>query len=79
MTRTKGKRVVLKGHFYIFTQELYDTVVKAENFTKRQAGKKAKTKAKADSYETESEGDIKEEGQDEFESEIGDCIIVDVE
>ena len=29
-TRTKGKRVVLKGHFHISTQELYDAVVAAE-------------------------------------------------
>jgi hypothetical protein len=30
-------------------------------------------------YKTESKEDIKEEGQDKSESEIGDCIIVDVE
>ena len=77
-TRTKRKRVVLKGHFHISTQELCDTVVKAEKATKRQARKKAKTKGKADSYETESERDIKEEDQDESENEVGDCIIVDV-
>jgi hypothetical protein len=78
-TRTKGKRVVLKGHFHISTQELCDAVIEAEKATKRQARKKAKTKGKTDLYETESEGDIEEEGQDESESEIGDCIIVDVE
>ena len=45
-TRTKGKRVVLKGYFHISTQELYDVVVKAEKETKRQARKRAKTKSK---------------------------------
>ena len=60
-------------------QELCDAVVEAKKATKKQARKKTKTKGKADLYETESEGDIKEEGQDESESEIRDCIIVDVE
>jgi hypothetical protein len=70
--------VVLKGHFYISTQELCDAVVEAEKATKRQAGKRAKTKGKTDLYETKSEGDVEEEDQDKSESEIGDCIIVDV-
>ena len=78
MTCTKGKRVVLKGHFHISTQELCNAVIEAEKATKSWAGKKAKPKGKASSNETESEGDIEEEGQDESESEIGDCIIVDV-
>ena len=78
-TRKKGKRVVLKGHFHISTQELCDAVVEAEKVTKKQVRKKTKTKGKADLYETESEGDIEKEGQDEAESEIGDCIIVGVE
>jgi hypothetical protein len=77
-TRTKGKRVVLKGHFHISTQELCDAVVKAENSTKRLAGKKAKMKGKAISYSAESEGEIEEETQDEIESDLEDCIIVDV-
>jgi hypothetical protein len=77
--RTKGKRVVLKGHFHISTQELCDAVVEAEKATKKQAKKKNKTKGKADLYKTDSEGDLEEEGQDESESEIGDCIIVDIE
>jgi hypothetical protein len=79
LTCTKGKRVVLKGHFYISTQELCNAVVKAEKDTKKQAKKKSKVKGKAILYETESDIDIKEEGQDEFESEIGDFVIVDVE
>jgi hypothetical protein len=68
----------LKGHFHV-SQELYNVVVEAEKVTKKQARKKAKTKGKADSYETESEGDIEEEGQDKSKSEIGDYIIVDIE
>ncbi|KFZ23153.1 hypothetical protein V502_02368, partial [Pseudogymnoascus sp. VKM F-4520 (FW-2644)] len=77
-TRTKGKRVVLKGHFHISTQELCNAVVEAEKATKKPVGKKGKTKGKGVSYETESEADVEEEGQDESESDIGDCIIVDV-
>jgi hypothetical protein len=30
----KGKRVVLKGHFHISAQELYNAVMEAENATK---------------------------------------------
>ena len=71
--------MVLKGYFYISTQELYDIIVEAKKATKRQARKKAKTKGKADLYKTESEGDIEEEDQDESENEVGDYIIVDAE
>ena len=77
-TRTKGKRVVLKGHFHISTQELCDAVVAAEKATKKQPKKKRKTKDKVRSYEAESEEEVEEEGQDDSESEIGDYIIVDV-
>lgn len=78
-TRKKGKRVVLKGQFHISTQELCNAVVAAEEATKKQKEKKRKTKAKVRSYEVETEEEVEEEGQDECESEIGDCIIVDVE
>ena len=78
-THMKGKRVVLKGHFHVSTQELCDAVINAEKETKRRARKRAKTKGKTDSYETESEEDIEEEDQHKSESEIEDCIIVDVE
>jgi hypothetical protein len=71
-TRTKGKSVVLKGHFYIHTQELCDAVVEAEKATKKQPGKKAKGKGKAISYDAESEEDIEEEAEDQSKSEIGD-------
>jgi hypothetical protein len=77
-TRKKGKRVVLKGHFHISTQELCDAVIAAEKETKKQAGKKGKRKAKAISYDAESEEDIKEHTQDEIESDIEDCIVVAV-
>ncbi|KFY31825.1 hypothetical protein V493_00761 [Pseudogymnoascus sp. VKM F-4281 (FW-2241)] len=77
-TRTKGKRVVLKGHFHISTQELCDAVVEAEKATKKQAGKRAKTKGKAISYDAESEEDIEEEAQDQTESDCESCIIVDI-
>ncbi|KAH7317195.1 hypothetical protein BKA65DRAFT_529750 [Rhexocercosporidium sp. MPI-PUGE-AT-0058] len=78
-TRIKGKRVVLKGHFHISTQKLYDAIVAAEKATKKQAEKKRKTKAKVKSYEAESEEEVEEEGQDDSKSEIGDCIIVNVD
>ena len=71
--------MVLKGHFHISTQELCDAVVEAEKVTKRQARKKAKTKGKADSYETESKRDIEEEDQDESKNKVRDYIIVDIE
>ncbi|KAK9357499.1 hypothetical protein V1504DRAFT_56024 [Lipomyces starkeyi] len=76
-TRTKGKRVVLKGHFHISTQELHDAVVTAENETKQHARKKVKKRGKAISYEAKSEEDTEEEGKEDIESDIEDCIIVD--
>ena len=69
----------MKGHFHISTQELHKAVVEAELDTKTRAKKNVKTKGRAISYNTESEGDIEEEAMDELESEIKDCIIVDVE
>ncbi|ODQ68871.1 hypothetical protein LIPSTDRAFT_7335 [Lipomyces starkeyi NRRL Y-11557] len=77
--RTKGKRVVLKGQFHVSTQELCDAVAAAEKDTKTRARKRRKKKGKGISYEIESEGDIEEGTQDEFESDTEDCIIVDVE
>ena len=71
--------MVLKGQFHISTQELCDTVIAAEKATKKQKEKKGKTKAKVRSYEAGNKKEVEEEGQDESESEIGDCIIVDVE
>ncbi|APA16038.1 hypothetical protein SS1G_10153 [Sclerotinia sclerotiorum 1980 UF-70] len=73
----KGKRLVLKGHFHISTQELCDAVVEAEKATKVQTMKKGKGKGKVIEYKTETEEDIGEEVEDESESDIGDCIIVD--
>ncbi|APA08975.1 hypothetical protein SS1G_02829 [Sclerotinia sclerotiorum 1980 UF-70] len=73
----KGKRLVLKGHFYISIQELYDVVIEAEKATKVQTMKKGKGKGKVIEYKTETEEDIGEEVEDESESDIGDCIIVD--
>lgn len=52
--------------------------MEAEKATKKQGGKKGKTKGKGVSYNTESEADVEEEGQDESDSDIRDCIIVDV-
>ncbi|ODQ69180.1 hypothetical protein LIPSTDRAFT_76430 [Lipomyces starkeyi NRRL Y-11557] len=70
--RTKGKTMVLNSQFHVSTQELCDAVAGAEKDTKTQKGKGI-------SYETESEWDIEEGTQDEFESDTEDCLIVDVE
>jgi len=78
-TRTKGKRVVLKGHFHISTQELHKAVVAAKLDTKTRAKKRVGIKGRAMSYEAKSEEHIKEEAIDKPKSEIKDCIIVDVE
>jgi len=78
-TRTKGKRVVLKGHFHISTQELCDAVIAAEKDTKERAVKRGKKKGKAVSYEAESKKEVEEEVQEESDSDISNCIIVDVE
>ena len=60
-------------------QELYNAIVAAKKATKKQAKKKRKTKDKVSLYEVESKEEVEEEGQDDSESMIGDCIIVDVE
>jgi hypothetical protein len=78
-TCTIGKRVALKGHFLVSTQELCDIVKEAEKGTKERASKRRKTKAKKKVKESKTEEDIEEETEDDSESEIGDCIIVDVE
>ncbi|ODQ74015.1 hypothetical protein LIPSTDRAFT_69545 [Lipomyces starkeyi NRRL Y-11557] len=77
--RTKKKRVVLKGQFHVSTQKLCDAVAAAEKDTKTRARKRRKKKGKGISYETESEGDIEEGTQDEFQSDTEYCIIADVE
>ena len=73
----KGKRLVLKGHFHISTQELYNAVVEAETATKVQTMKKGKGKGKVIEYETETEENIGEEVADGSEIDTGGCIIVD--
>jgi hypothetical protein len=78
-TRTKGKRVVLKGHFHISTQELCDAVVAAERETKKQAERKGKKKGKDVLDNAESDEEVEEDAQEEIDSDIEDCIIVDVE
>jgi uncharacterized protein YycO len=78
-TRKKGKRVILKGHFHISTQELCDAVIEAEKSTKKPVGRKREKRVKAIVYEAETDEDVEEDAEDYSESEIGDCIIVDVE
>jgi len=78
-TRIKGKRVVLKGHFHISTQELCDAVVEAENDTKRRADKRGKKSSSSISSKVEIDNDYEEEARDQFDSDTEDCIIVDVE
>ena len=76
-TYTKEKRVVLKGHFYISTQELYKVVVEAKSDTKSQAKKKIKTKGKEVLYKAKSKEDFEEEAINGSKSKAEDCIIVD--
>ena len=69
----------MKGHFHISTQELHKAVVAAKLDTKTRAKKRVGIKGRAMSYEAKSKEHIEEEAIDEPESEIEDCIIVDVE
>ena len=71
--------MVLKDYFHIFTKELYNTIVISKKAIKKQIKEKRKTKAKISLYKTENKKEIKEEDQDNSESKIGDCIIVNVE
>ena len=78
-TRKKGKRVILKGHFHISTQELCDAVIEAEKATKERAKKRAKKKAKAKAQESKTNEDTKEEPSNDSEQDTEDCIEVDIE
>ena len=78
-TRKKGKRVVLKGHFHISTQELCNVVVQAEKETKKQVKGKGKKKGKAIIYKTESDKDEEEEAEDQIETNTEDYIIIYIE
>ena len=59
--RKKGKRAVLKGYFYISTEELYIVVIIAENETCARVGKKSKKKGKNILYKVVSDKDTEEE------------------
>lgn len=76
-THVKRKRVVLKNHFYISTQELCDAVVEAEKTTKYQVKRKRKRQSKSVLYEAEIDKNIEEKTEDQSESEVENCIIVD--
>lgn len=78
-TRKSGKRLVLSGHFHISTQELLNGVKKAEQETKERAAKKGKMKGEDIVQDAESEDNDEKEAIDESESDIEDCIIVDVD
>ena len=75
--RTKGKRVILKGHFHVSTQELCDAVVEAEKATQNLSKKKRKTKDKLISLDDEIDEYIEEEAGEQSESDSGSCIVVD--
>lgn len=76
-THVKRKRVVLKGHFYISTQELCDAVVEAEKTTKYQVKRKRKRQSKGVLYEADIDKNIEEKTEDQSEIEVENCIIVD--
>ena len=71
--------MVLKGHFHISTQELYNAVLEAKQATAKRARKKGKKGGKIEISESENEVDIEEDTDNELENEIGDYIIVDIE
>ncbi|KFZ03520.1 hypothetical protein V501_09356, partial [Pseudogymnoascus sp. VKM F-4519 (FW-2642)] len=69
-TCTKGKRVILKSHFHISTQELCDAVLEAENATRKQSRKKVKAKGKHAFSGDEIQEYVEEEAEEQFESNI---------
>jgi hypothetical protein len=77
--RIQRKKVILKGHFYISTQELCDVVIEAKKVTKRRAIKKGEKKENTVSYEAKSVEEITEEARNTSKSDTEDCTIVDVE
>ena len=77
-TCTNGKRVALKGHFLVSTQDLYDIVVAAKKATKERASKKAKRNGKKKTNKAGVEANDREEAKDESGSENRVCIIVDI-
>jgi hypothetical protein len=77
--RKKGKRVVLKGHFHISTAELRDAVIQAEKDTKRQDRGYDNKKSKQQDNDTGDEEDDAQEAGEETDTDIEDCIVVDVE
>ena len=71
--------MALKGQFHVSTQELCDAVIAAEKATKTQARKRRKSKAKERPDQVDNEQEVETDGQDDSGSEIGNCIIVDLE
>ena len=76
--RSTGKRAILQGKFHISTQELCNAVVQAEKATSKQKEKKGKKYANDTADKVENTEKVRE-GKDEFEDEIGECIIIDVD
>jgi len=76
VTRKKGKRAVLKGHYYVSTAKLRDAVLQAEKETLERSTKKDKKITKAVSCEPESGEDAGEEAGEETGSDSEDCIVV---
>jgi hypothetical protein len=78
-SRAKGKRFILKGHFHVSTAELRDAVAQAELATLRQAKKCDNKKGKKTLIDTESSNDDAQDTDADIDSDIEDCIVVDVE
>ena len=77
VTRRKGKRAVLKGHFHISTAELRDAVFEAEKDTLDRKRKKGKKKVTSVSHEPETEEELGEESGEGIETDTEDCIVVE--
>ena len=71
--------MVLSGHFHISIQELLDRVKEAKRETKERTAKKGKIKDKDIIRDTENEENKEEEAINKSESDLENCIIVDVD
>jgi hypothetical protein len=77
--RSKGKRVLLRGHFHVSTAELRDAVIQAELDTRKKSKQSDNKKRKNALNDTESDEEVAEDMDEEFDTDIEDCIVVDVD
>jgi hypothetical protein len=78
-TQKSEKILILSSHFYISMQELLDKVKEAKKETKERAAKKGKIKGKDIIQDAKNKEDKEEEAINKLESDLENCIIVDVD